>query len=194
MASQVTLMVKNLPAIAGDIREIGSIPGPGRSPGERHGNPLQYSCLENPMYREEPDGLWSKGWQRVTHNWVTKHSYAVYIAELSLHEPHFEINRRVPQIFFLSSLSHKYRLSTISSSTEISFKWLVLKLPFIISGNQIRCPVQRLRMNLNRFADFDGHYLKEKFLHISFLSRLDFSLLVVWLQFFLLCFFPKRVL
>ena len=41
-------MVKNLPAIAGDIREAGLIPGLGRSPGGGHGNPLQYSCLENP--------------------------------------------------------------------------------------------------------------------------------------------------
>jgi len=37
---------------AGDIRNVGSIPGSGRSPGEGHGNPLQYSCLENPMDRE----------------------------------------------------------------------------------------------------------------------------------------------
>ena len=42
-------MVKNPPANAGDIRDAGSIPGSGRSPGEEHGNPLQYSCLENPM-------------------------------------------------------------------------------------------------------------------------------------------------
>ena len=42
-------MVKNLPAIAGDKRDVGSIPESGRSPGGRHGNPLQYSCLENPM-------------------------------------------------------------------------------------------------------------------------------------------------
>ena len=47
-ASQVALVVKNLPANAGDVRDVGSIPGPGRSPGEGHGNPLQYSCLENP--------------------------------------------------------------------------------------------------------------------------------------------------
>ena len=40
-------MVKNLPANAGDVREVGSIPGSGRSPGGGHGNPLQYSCLEN---------------------------------------------------------------------------------------------------------------------------------------------------
>ena len=44
-------MVKNPPANAGDIRDEGSIPGLGRSPGGGHGNPLQYSCLENPMDR-----------------------------------------------------------------------------------------------------------------------------------------------
>ena len=41
-------MVKNLPANAGGIRDAGSIPGPGRSPGGGHGKPLQYSYLENP--------------------------------------------------------------------------------------------------------------------------------------------------
>ena len=47
-ASQVVLVVKNPPANAGDL---GSIPGLGRSPGEGDSNPLQYSCLENPMDR-----------------------------------------------------------------------------------------------------------------------------------------------
>ena len=47
-------MVKNLPANAGEIREVVSIPGLGRFPGGGHGNPLQYSCLENPMDR----GTW----------------------------------------------------------------------------------------------------------------------------------------
>ena len=46
--SQVSLVVKNPPANAGDIRDAGLIPGLGRSPGGGHGNPLQYSCLENP--------------------------------------------------------------------------------------------------------------------------------------------------
>ena len=50
----MALVVKNLPANAGDIRDAGSIPGLGRSPGEGHSNPLQYSCLENPMDR----GAW----------------------------------------------------------------------------------------------------------------------------------------
>ena len=44
-------MVKNLPANSGDVRDTGSFPGSGRSPGEGHGNPLQYSCRENPMDR-----------------------------------------------------------------------------------------------------------------------------------------------
>ena len=41
---------KTLPANAGDLGDMGSIPGLGRSPGEGHGNPLQYSCLENPVH------------------------------------------------------------------------------------------------------------------------------------------------
>ena len=51
-ASQVALVVKNQAASAGDIRNLGSIPGFGRSLGEGNGNPLQPSCLENPMDRE----------------------------------------------------------------------------------------------------------------------------------------------
>jgi len=47
-ASQVALVIKNPPANAGDIRDADLIPGSGRSPGGRHGNPGQYSCLENP--------------------------------------------------------------------------------------------------------------------------------------------------
>ena len=44
-------MVKNPPANAGDLRDVGSTPGLGRSPGGGSGNPFQYSCLENPMNR-----------------------------------------------------------------------------------------------------------------------------------------------
>ena len=44
-------MVKTLPANAGDVRDVGSIPGSGRSPGGGHGNPLQDSCLENALDR-----------------------------------------------------------------------------------------------------------------------------------------------
>ena len=53
-SSQVALVIKNLPANVADIRDMGLIPGLGKSPGEGNGNPLQYSCLENPMDR----GAW----------------------------------------------------------------------------------------------------------------------------------------
>ena len=53
-ASQVALVVKNPPAIAGDIRDSGLIPGSGRSPGGGHGSSRQYSCLKSPMDR----GAW----------------------------------------------------------------------------------------------------------------------------------------
>ena len=52
--ASVVLVVKNPPAKAGDVIDVGLIPGLGRSPGGGHGNPLQYSCLENPMDR----GAW----------------------------------------------------------------------------------------------------------------------------------------
>ena len=46
-ASQVVLVVKTLPTSGADLREVGSVPESGRSPGGGHGNPLQFSCLEN---------------------------------------------------------------------------------------------------------------------------------------------------
>ena len=55
-------MVKNVPASAGDARDVGSLPGSGRSPGVGNGNPLQYSCLKNSMDR----GAW----------WATVHGVA----------------------------------------------------------------------------------------------------------------------
>ena len=55
-ASQMLLVVKNLPAYVGDVRDLGSIPGLRRSPGGGHGNSLQYSCLENPM---DTGALWA---------------------------------------------------------------------------------------------------------------------------------------
>ena len=65
-ASQVALVVKNLPANAGDVRDLGLAPGLGRSPGGEHCNPLQYSCLENHMDR----GAWKATVQRVTKSWT----------------------------------------------------------------------------------------------------------------------------
>ena len=59
----VALVVKNPPANAGDVRDVGSVPELGGSSGAGHGNPLKYSCLENPMDR---------GGCRATIHWVAK--------------------------------------------------------------------------------------------------------------------------
>ena len=67
-------MVKNPPANAGDITDTGLIPGSGRSPGGGHGDPLQYSCQENPMDR----GAW----------WATVHGVTqsrTQLKQLSMH-------------------------------------------------------------------------------------------------------------
>ena len=61
------LVVKNMLANAGDIRDVDSIPRLGRSPGRGHGDPLQDSCLENP-WTEEPGRLQSIGSHRVRHD------------------------------------------------------------------------------------------------------------------------------
>ena len=65
-ASQVALAVKNLPANAGDVRDEGLIPGSGRSLGGGHGNPLQYSSLENPMDK----GAWLATIHRFLKSWT----------------------------------------------------------------------------------------------------------------------------
>ena len=62
-APQVSVVVKNPHANAGDVRDMGSVPGSGRSPGEGNGKPPQYSCLGNPMDR----GAW---W--ATAHWVPR--------------------------------------------------------------------------------------------------------------------------
>ena len=69
-ASQVAHMVKNLPDSAGDVRDAGSIPESGRSPGRGHNNPLQCSLQENPMDR----GAWRVTVRGVTESDRTEHA------------------------------------------------------------------------------------------------------------------------
>ena len=68
-ASQAEIVVKTSSAAAGDVRHAGSIPGSGRSPGGGNGNPLQYSCLDNPMDR----GAWRATVHKVRMSW-TQHT------------------------------------------------------------------------------------------------------------------------
>ena len=84
-------LVKSLLANAGNIRDTGSIPGSGRSPGGGHGNPVQYPCLENPMDR----GAWQATVHRATKSWtrlkrLSMHSmhgcFHAMMAKLSIHD------------------------------------------------------------------------------------------------------------
>ena len=74
--SQLAL-VKNLPANAGDIRDMGSIPGSQRCPGGGHGNPLQRSCLENPIDR----GAWLAIVNRVAKRWTQLKQLSTFVTK-----------------------------------------------------------------------------------------------------------------
>ena len=82
-AYQVALVVKNPPAKAGDVRNVGLIPGSGRSPGGGHGNTFQYSCLENAMDR----GVWSAivlGVAKIGNDWSDLACMHACIANLQI--------------------------------------------------------------------------------------------------------------
>ena len=70
-ASRLVLVVKNPPANAGKLEDPGSLPGSGRSPWGGHGNPLQYSCLENPM----EGGAWKAIVHRVAKSRTWQHTH-----------------------------------------------------------------------------------------------------------------------
>ena len=70
----MALVVKNPPANAGEARDVGSIPRSGRFPRGGHGNPLQYSCLENSMVREACKSQ-SLGLQESQTRPATKHTH-----------------------------------------------------------------------------------------------------------------------
>ena len=99
-------VVKNTPASAGDIRDTGLIPGSGRSPGGGHGNPLQYSCLKNPMDR----GAW----------WATVHGVTKSRTQLKQRSMHtFLLLLQDGSLFLLST-------ATITSLINAVASWLVI--------------------------------------------------------------------
>ena len=101
LSYQVTLVVKNLPASAGDVRDVGSIPGSERSPGGGLNNPLQYSCLENAMDR----GASQATVHRVTHSQTQLKSLST--AHTGAFSAHF-----LKSVFFLN---HKWVLNFVES-------------------------------------------------------------------------------
>ena len=114
-ASQVALVVKNLPANAGDVRDTGLVPGSGRSPGEGHGNPFQYSSLENPMDR----GAW----------WATVHRVAQSRTQLKINLARAFSGPHFVQLFDLCHLYPNHSLiiavGIISNSERLSNLLLV---------------------------------------------------------------------
>ena len=92
-ASQVALVIKNLPANAGEASHVNLIPRSGRFPGEGKSNPLQYSSLGNPNDR----GAW----------WAKVHWAAKYQTQLSMHTDHTQIYGNLIHILYLT---HTHRL------------------------------------------------------------------------------------
>ena len=91
-------MVKNLPANAGDSGDVGSIPGSGRSPGGGNDNPLQYSCLGNPMDR----GAWWAAFHGATKSWTQLSMHAMTTDKTLVH---FWILGLSANVFLMSLLS-----------------------------------------------------------------------------------------
>ena len=96
-ASQMALVAKNLPANAGDIRDEGSVPQLGRSPGEGNGNPLQYSCLENPMNR----GAWRATVHRVAKSRTPLKRPSMQACRVCIYQSQFP-NVSLPQLILLT--------------------------------------------------------------------------------------------
>ena len=101
----MVLVVKNPPANTGDMRDVGPIPASGRSPGGRHSNLLQYSCLENPMNR----GAWQATVHRVAKSQtrlksLSRHAYKVGRSKYSIFDIHMHFNT----ICFPINLTHIY--------------------------------------------------------------------------------------
>ena len=116
-ASQVALVVKNLPANAGDLRDAGLIPGLGRSSRERNGKPLQYFCLENSI--DKSGGLWSIGLQRVGHDWS---NLAPFLSKDSFKSRAF-CSQDHPSTFFPLSCMFHYTTQFLPPQCAIALTW-----------------------------------------------------------------------
>ena len=121
-ASQVVLVVKNPPANAGDMSDIGSIPGWGRSPGGGHGNPLQFSCLKNLMDR----GAWRAKVHRVAKR-------RTRLKQLSMHSQEYYRRKCLPLTGreTSSSLNHLIQWGFLGRKNTSGLVWFTIqRMPF----------------------------------------------------------------
>ena len=109
-ASEEALVVRKLPASAGDERDVGSIPGWGRSPGGGHGNPLQNSCLENPMDR----GAWQYTVHGVTKSGPQLKQLSPRRCAFCLWGLHYSLRSSWRPFIYLSQLPHRVRAIIIN--------------------------------------------------------------------------------
>ena len=148
-------------ASAWNAGDPGSIPGSGRSPGEGNGNPLQYSCLENPM-EGEPGRLQSMGSQRVGHDWATSLHFHFYKRPAYLSCTFLDCGFHPdcgPDVFI--SLHQKCFFSEDlikSRDNELRrTKPTVQKEPWIWAWDRYACAVTRCKCNHSRVVGFhDG--------------------------------------
>ena len=122
MASKPALVVKNLPANAGDVRDTGWIPGSGRFPGEGNGNPLQYSNLENPMDR----GAWQATVPGVTKSRPRLKQVSMHALTKVLKHSQIEFLQLQNEIIYLTSvyvvISQVKRIGTASGTCQMQNK------------------------------------------------------------------------
>ena len=177
----MALVVKNLPASAGEVGDMSLIPGLGRSPGGGHGNPLPYSCLENPMDR----GAWWSNVHRVTKSRTWLKHLSVHIQSCRGKTDHTKLQRMCKRLGFnykgnaetlggflsngmqgepwgtyCNSLS-KMKSFGLFVSSRYRKTGIVLSHFFIISPS-IKC-IGCLLCAMNICAKFKGHHqLKDK--------------------------------
>ena len=121
--SQVALVVKNLHANAGDIRDTGSVPGPGRAPEGGHGNPLQFSCLENPIDR----GSWWAAVHRVAKSQTWLKQGSVHARAHTHTIIHWEILAKVFKMDWFRPLKN------LLMQSQWRHKWLDKKATWSVS-------------------------------------------------------------
>ena len=114
-ASQVAQVVKNLPANPGDT---GLNPGLGRSPGEGNDDPLQYSCLRNPMDR----GAWW-GWEESDTDWACTHTYVCICVCMCIFSPNNDIWNSRAEITFLRARSLSQILLFLPKLLPVCLLW-----------------------------------------------------------------------
>ena len=169
----MALVVKNLPANAGDMRDVSLIPGLGRSPGGGYGNPLQYSCLENP----HRGPLWA------TIHWVAKSQ--AWLKRLSMHERSFVKSFPTQQPH---GLQHASPLSFPIYQSLLKFMSIESVIPhdptimLNIYPNKFKYYAHTKMLHKNVYSSFICNHQKPEATKMSFNRWIDTQNIIYWCQ------------